>query len=307
LLGFSCSGTEFKGAANTQSKSGSKSGSSNGSPNGSSDGSSQGTTPGDPQDSGGNGDNNSEQSNGAGGNTVETGTGGTGTGGTGTKIGTEDGQNTCRKEGQGKIVVTNDEWLMSDFGFRSSPDAAKFAQNIAKWLGTCATRPTGQFYAYSSNFSLSEPNLAAALKAQGHTWEQGTSFNPTLENLLKYDWIFLAGPVPVFDANVFAEYVRKGGGLYIAAGTAGFSASPVAEANAWNPLLSQFGLQLASSFNRITQVIPISHDHLIFKDVSGLYQNNGNSISTTADATTKTQILIRSGSHGLYAIFDGSL
>ncbi len=219
----------------------------------------------------------------------------------------EDGdKDACRTAGKGKILVANDEWQFSDTGFQHSPDAAKFAQNIAVWLGACGNRTFGTFHAYSHDFSLTEPQLANTLKAQGHKWTSGTDFAVTLENLRNYDWIFLAGDVSAsIDADVFAEYVRQGGGLYIAAGT---GSNAVAEASRWNPILNEFGLQYASSYNKINLVVPIeSVTHPIFAGVTGLYQNNGNSISLTPNASPKAKILVQYNGQGMYAIYDGSL
>jgi hypothetical protein len=213
----------------------------------------------------------------------------------------------CESNRKGKILVTNDEWQVSDTGFQNSAAAGIFAQNIAEWLGTCGTRKNGKFHAYSSNFSLSEPSLAAALSQKGHTWTSGiANFAVTLENLKNYDWIFLAGPIPTFDANVFIEYVEQGGGLYIAGGTGNFS-SASAEANHWNSIINHFGISYTGSYNGIRAVVPTVSDHQIFANVPGLYQNNGNTVFLTASATQKSRILIQYNNQGMYAIFDDAL
>lgn len=223
--------------------------------------------------------------------------------------GDEDGVvNICRKKNKSRIVVANDEWQFSNVGFENSPESGKFAQNIALWLGGCKERPHGVFHAYSNNFSLTEPKLAAALQQQGHTWTMGTNIEASLDSFLKYDWIFLAGDIPNRDAvtKVLLAYVKAGGGLYIAAGTGSFSGDAPAEAATWNTILNEYGLSYAPAYNHIQGVMPISSTHPIFAGITGLYQNNGNTIVKTATATNQTQILIDKGGQGLYAIYDGS-
>jgi len=35
---------------------------------------------------------------------------------------------------QGKIVVSNDEWPLSNTGYANAPDADRFARNVASWF-----------------------------------------------------------------------------------------------------------------------------------------------------------------------------
>lgn len=222
---------------------------------------------------------------------------------------TVDEVNVCRKKNKGRVVVANDEWPMSDTGFANSPDSAVFIENVAHWLGGCEARPQGKFHAYSNDFSLTEPALATHLKKLGHSWTVGTDISLSVDNLLKYDWILLSGPIPPNPAatEIFTEYVKKGGGLYIAAGTGKFPGSYAGEAVVWNSILKTFGLQYAQTNNDIKKVVPIASNHPIFDGVSGLYQNNGNSISLYGSETSKTKVLVNQGGQGMYAVYDGSL
>lgn len=219
----------------------------------------------------------------------------------GAGFGAGSGSNKCNDSG--RIVVTNDEWQFSDTGFRNSPDAGVFAQNIVKWLGDCRPNRTKKFHAYSNDFSLTEAQLSNTLQSLGYSWTSGLNFTLTLENMKQYDWIFLANIVPAFDAQVFKDYVAQGGGLYIAGGTAGGAA---AVANQWNPLIADFGIQFQPTHNFIEAVIPIASQHPIFDGVQGLYQNNGNSLILNG-SSSKAKMLVEQGGHGLYAIYDGSL
>jgi hypothetical protein len=212
----------------------------------------------------------------------------------------------CKKTGKGKIIVSNDEWAFSEAGMAAAPDAAQYGKNVALWLGGCEGRASGKFHAYSSDFSLTAPTLAKIFSSAGHTWTTGVAIELTSESFAKYDWIFLAGRVP--DATKLApllvEFVEKGGGLYISAGTYSNAAT---EASWWNPIITKFGIQFASTYNNIKGNIPIAETiHPIFKNVHLLYQNNGNSLSLVAPLSAKTKMYVSQGNHGLYAIFDGA-
>jgi hypothetical protein len=216
----------------------------------------------------------------------------------------------CKKKNKGRIIVSNDEWVLSDTGVRNSPDALTFAKNVALWLGGCEGRNHGVFHAYSTNFGVTEPSLRNALISQGHSWTTGLNFKITPESLQKIDWLFLAGPVPdaAAIAPIIVEFVKNGGGLYIAGGTGAINqGSAAAEASTWNPIISEFGIQFASQYNGLKKIIPISgSSHPIFAGVSGLYQDNGNSISLNGNATAKSKILVTDGGQGIFAIYDGS-
>ncbi|MCX6118746.1 MAG: hypothetical protein NT027_14490 [Proteobacteria bacterium] len=220
-------------------------------------------------------------------------------------IQTDQGTIDCKKSSKGKIIVSNDEWAFSEAGMAAAPDAKQYAKNVAVWLGGCEGRGYGKFHAYSNNFSLTAPSLAKEFSDVGHTWSSGFSIDLTPEGLSQYDWIFLAGPVPDIAKLVplLVDFVQKGGGLYISAGTLGNAA---VEAGWWNPVIQRFGMQYASGYNGIKGNININESlHPIFKGVKQLYQNNGNSISLVAPLSPKTKIYVSSGSQGLYAIYDG--
>jgi len=198
----------------------------------------------------------------------------------------------------GKIVVNNDEWTLSNSGFSASNDPGNFANNVAAWfLGGSGT---GKFHAYSTNFGLTQSSLAAVMSGAGHTWTVGTGIPFDLPTLQTYDGIFLAGDAA--DNNVLIQYVEAGGNVYLAGGT-GVGGS-VNEAARWNTFLNHFGLQFASTYNNIGGSIAISSTHPIFTGVDHLYQNNGNSVSDLFPGDLRQQILVNSGSQGLYAVYD---
>ena len=189
----------------------------------------------------------------------------------------------------GKIVVANDEWTLSNTGFARSPDAAIYALNVASFFTDGAL---GNFLAFSTNFGLTQSELAATIRGAGHTWEVSTTVDFSLPSLLEYDAIFLAGD-PV-DTTVLIDYVNNGGNVYLAGGV---TSSPV-EADRWNPFLNAFGMSFASPVNGIGGNIDVSSaTHPIFDGVARLYQVNGRSI-------TGAGIEFSLNGEGLYAVVD---
>jgi hypothetical protein len=192
----------------------------------------------------------------------------------------------------GKLVVNNDEWTLSDAGFGNAPDAALFAQNVANWFTGGAP---GDFLAYSNNFGLAGNSLALAMTSAGHNWTQSTAGPFTLPGLLSYDAVFLTADTGV-DLMVLTAYVQAGGSVYLCAGTS----NPAAERANYDPFLQTFGLQFETAYNGLIGNQAISSPHPIFALVSDLYQNNGLSVLGSAG-----QILVTSGGgEGLYATND---
>src|SRR5439155_787975 len=68
----------------------------------------------------------------------------------------------------GKVLVSNDEWPLSDYGYRLAPDAERFALNVADFF-TGGGRP-GRFLVYSTNWGLTGDRLAATMRGAGHAW-----------------------------------------------------------------------------------------------------------------------------------------
>lgn len=202
----------------------------------------------------------------------------------------------------GKIVVGNDEWTLSNKGFEQSPDAGTFATNVAKWF---TGGGAGKFHAYSNNFGLIESALAEAMTSAGHTWTTGAnSIKFDLPTLLSYDGIFIGGNS--VDNKVLVDYVKAGGNVYVAAGTGigGYQG----EANRLKTFLNPFGLKLAPSSNGLSGNQEISSDHPILAGVKSLYQVDGNSIVDIDPESPANSILVNHPKvGGLYAVFDMSL
>ncbi|MEG4274535.1 MULTISPECIES: lamin tail domain-containing protein [unclassified Microcoleus] len=199
----------------------------------------------------------------------------------------------------GKIVVNADEWTLSNDGFKAAPDAAIFANNIAKWF---AGDRAGKFHAYSTNFGLTQSALAETFKNAGHTWTTGTNISFDLPTLLTYDGIFVGANAA--NNQVLIEYVKAGGNVYVVAGT---GSDAKAEADRWNPFLNAFGFKFLGKYNRINGNQTVNSSHPIFAGVKALFQNNGNYIVDIDSASPTNQlVLTHSSGQGLIATFDGT-
>lgn len=203
----------------------------------------------------------------------------------------------------GKIVLSNDEWQLSETGFAFTPsNAATFATNVASYFSGGGP---GTFHAYSTNFGLTGPTLSATLSGAGHAYSTGTGITWDLPTLLGYDGILLAGTT-VPDLSVLTAYVNAGGNVFLAGGTGSFP-SAAAEAAYWNAFLSSFGLAFGSPYNGVGGVVPIASAHPVFAGVTGLYQDNGNDTLDIDLLDPAGVVLVTSASgHGLYAVYDSN-
>lgn len=196
----------------------------------------------------------------------------------------------------GKIVVNNDEWTLSNYGFSQSPDAAIFSTNVASWF---TGGSSGSFLAYSDDFGLTESSLANAMTGAGHLWTVSTSITFDVPTLLNYDAVFVGGYSA--DNQVLIDYVNAGGNVYLAGGTANWS-SASEEAMQWNDFLNTFGLAFATTYNGIVGNVSISNSHPIFNNVQSLYQDSGNTVIDLEPLNSNNQILVTAGGQGLYAV-----
>ncbi|QYX31207.1 lamin tail domain-containing protein [Sphaerospermopsis torques-reginae] len=194
----------------------------------------------------------------------------------------------------GRIVVNADEWTISDAGIKTTPDAATFALNIAKYF---VGENKGKFHVLSNNFGLTGASLEQTMTKADHTWTKGMNIPINLETLQKYDGIFIGGD-PV-NNQVLIEYVKNGGKVYLCAGTGQGGAQ--VEANNWNTFLAAFGLKFQGAYNGIGGNIAVNNpNHPLFAGVKTLYQNNGNSITDLqADSPLNQIILAHSSGQGL--------
>jgi hypothetical protein len=200
----------------------------------------------------------------------------------------------------GRIVVTNDEWTLSNFGFsQGGTQPGQFALNVANWF----SGSTGSFLVYSTNFGLTESSLSSLMTGNGYSWTIDTPSNPSLSYLQGFNAVFLAGN-PIIDNSILTAYVNGGGNVFLEGGTA-----VVNEPVAWNAFLNAFGLAYGPSYNSIGGVMAINSPHPIFTNVSFLYQNSGNDTLDLSASDPRGQVLVTytdtaGAQHGLYAVYD---
>lgn len=205
--------------------------------------------------------------------------------------------------GQGRLIVANDEWTLSNHGFAQAPATSIFVDNVTSFF---AGGGSGSFLAYSQNFGLTGSTLAQTVGGLGHGWTVSTAVSFDLPTLNQFDGVFVGGRVNGANINtgVLLDYVLGGGSVYLAAGSmsTGGYANAAEEASAWNPFLSHFGLALESSgYNGLTGVIPIAQQTGVFAGVDGLYQQNGQDILVTVPSDFLSLVNQSMPDTGLYA------
>ncbi|MFZ2725492.1 MAG: lamin tail domain-containing protein [Methylococcaceae bacterium] len=204
------------------------------------------------------------------------------------------------KPAQGRLVVNNDEWTLTNQGFQSTSDAAVFALNLAKYF---VGSNKGKFHVLSNNFGLTSSSLAQIMKNAGHTWTQGLNITVDVPTLAQYDAIFIGEDY--LDNKVLIEYIKQGGKVYLCGGT-GRGGSQT-EANAWNALLWTFGLKFeGASYNGIAGNLPVTQtEHPLFTGVKVLYQNDGNTlVDLQPDNAANSIIMTHTKGQGLLATAD---
>jgi len=201
----------------------------------------------------------------------------------------------------GKVFVNGDEWTLTDKGFSAAPDARIFAQNLASWFS--GGKP-GKFLVYSTNFGVTEGSFLAALKAAGHTVTTNVNAPFTVQALLAYDAVFLAGNAA--DNNVLIDYVKSGGGVYLAAGTGAGGAA--GEAAQWKTFLNAVGLKLEPVYEGTSGNFAPPQEHPVLKGVKQLHYSNANPVADIDPASPANQIAAKTTKgQGLLAWFDASL
>jgi hypothetical protein len=197
----------------------------------------------------------------------------------------------------GKIVLTNDEWMLTDYGFSTSgTQPGQFALNVANWFSGA----TGNFLVYSNNFGLTGSSLNTVMTGAGYGWTITNTpvvFNPALAYLQTFNAVFLAGNN--IDNSVLISYVNGGGNVFLEGGT-----GTINDHIAWTAFLNAFGLDYGPNYNSIGGNIAINSPHPLFANVSSLYQNNGNDTLDITASDPHSQVLIDYYGHGLYAVYD---
>jgi hypothetical protein len=203
----------------------------------------------------------------------------------------------------GRIVVNNDEWAFTDWGYEQAgiANTDTLVRNVATFL----TGGAGKILIYSSDHGVNETQFLATLADAGYdvTRDQsgGTSFD--LATLSSFDAIYLGGSSFYKDDGVLTSYVNAGGSVFVVAGTGVGRA--VEEAARWNLFLNSFGLHLTAPYNLYTGTFGVSGTHAVFAGVGQLYYNNGNTVTLTELRNPNASIIEFSESGvGLFGVYD---
>jgi hypothetical protein len=181
----------------------------------------------------------------------------------------------------GTVVVNGDEWTLSNTGFANSVGTDVFVSNMVAEFGT-------SIHAYSTNFGYTQSALATAMTNAGATYTTGTGIGFDLATLSAYDAIFLGGNyLSAPQLGTLSAYVSAGGNVLISGGTGWGGAA--AEAAAWNPFLSPFGINLSAPYAGYVGTVSPGGDPL-FAGVTSIYVNNGNTMLSGAICCSETDV-----------------
>ena len=186
---------------------------------------------------------------------------------------------------RGLIVVSGDDWVLSDTAFSVLPaDAERLAGNLARLL---AGASAGRLHAYSDFFAYAGAGLRRAIEAQGHTFTVNATLSFDLPTLQTYDALLVGLPLPTpAQIEVLAQYVDEGGRVYVHGGNG--IGQPRLVPDAWNPWLSRYGLQMETGFNGLRGAVTVVSSHALFEGVTRVYIDAGHPLSGCCAVATTT-------------------
>lgn len=212
-------------------------------------------------------------------------------------------------EAQGRILVNHDEWTLSGTGIgqAGAANVTNYTRNLASWL---TGGMTGSVLIASGNFGFPAGSISSDLNSGGY------SFTTTLDNSAagwanraSYSALFIdastigSGNNAQLQADLQA-YVLGGGNVYLNFGTG--LGGPAVEAANYNTFLGYFGIQAAPVYNGISGVTNTTtyagqgpNGAGLFTGVSGLYSDNGNTLSQGGPNTAGYNVQLFGG--GQYA------
>ena len=198
----------------------------------------------------------------------------------------------------GKLLVLDDEYILSDHGHQQAPDTEIFVKNIAKYL---TSGKGGKFLDYSTysttNQTAQGTAMEKALASPPYAFKRDRSVPLDLNTLRSYEVVIVGGE-PV-DNQILIDYIKSGGSVCLIGGT-GHGGSE-SEAASWNKLLTAFGLRLETSYNLIAGVLPVtSPGHPLFEGVKALFQYWGQTVELLPDS--KASIIMTCDSKGLIGL-----
>ncbi|MBL9171062.1 MAG: hypothetical protein JNN07_25240 [Verrucomicrobiales bacterium] len=193
----------------------------------------------------------------------------------------------------GRIVVSNDEFPLSNAGFIEPNDAQRFALNLATWF---VDSRAGRFLVISSDQGLVGDRLAATMTGAGHLWTVTNQAPTDLEAMKPYDAIFVCNTaVPPL---LLIDYVNGGGNVCVV------GLGLPADGTLWNPFLRRFGLEFSTIRTEGPVDLSVSSAHPLFAGVDHLRQFIGSSIRDLDPGDTSSEVILSSSGLGLFAVAD---
>jgi hypothetical protein len=211
------------------------------------------------------------------------------------------------------IVVSNDEWIWSQYDLHVYDDA-QFADNVAAWL---TSRTTGNhILILSSNYGLNNSSLISQLA--GYSVVRMTSVPAVFPSAATVQAIYVSGDCTyyplVFATSVpctagfaaldaaLVTYVNGGGNVFLEGGLT------CHDDRQWNAFLNAFGLSMDDSCNLILKSkVNVSafqtqppYGPGLFTNVNNLYIDNGENLQNQG-TDCGAQVFNDTSGNGLYA------
>lgn len=205
--------------------------------------------------------------------------------------------------GPGRVLAFHDEWALANHSFEQSTGSPQFARNVARFF---APGRAGRFLAWSDNVGLRGDSVATTMRAAGHVWVHSQLRDLTLDDLKRFDAVFVGGGI-VPPATLLDAYVQAGGGVYVMGGTGETpGGSPAHEAAHWNEFLRRYGIELAPDWNRVSGVYAYATTDSLLGGVAGMFEGIGQSLSLVTPAVEGARLVEVRDGIGVLAAWQGA-
>ena len=195
----------------------------------------------------------------------------------------------CVSASAGKLVVSGDDWPLSQRGFKEEPTSTNaLVHNLESYFthrgsGQWLPSKPGRFLIYGG---VGHDILAERLRDDGHDVEffHLMPATPSLSRLCQFDGVMIRptpplGIPPGFDPQPFIQYLQMGGNVYVEAGDPG----PVdLQTKSLNGLLEPFGIKLTGSKDGVIhENVSLDSTHPLFRGVETLHWHQGQVLEIT--------------------------
>lgn len=196
----------------------------------------------------------------------------------------------CLLSRAGKLVVSGDNWPLSQRGFTEEPGSANaFVDHLEAFFthrgsGQWLPGKAGRFLIYGG---AGRDVLAQKLQDDGHVVEffRLEPAAPSLNRLCQFDGVIIRptppfGVPPGFDFQSFIRYLQMGGNVYVEASGSGQSDR---QANMLNGLLEPFGILLTGTQDGVVhENVRLNTTHPLFRGVEALHWHQGQGLEVTS-------------------------